>query len=788
MNARQPDKVIDLGPRCDSWRLIGPGEGGPAALPTISPHDPNVAVERGVMSGCYITTDGGQSWRMFNLGSGVCAFAFDPSRPAMLYAGTVALWRSEDLGRTWRMLLPDPARNTREYLDGDHSHLTFSTDDSVYPVAGHHVAIQAIAIDPADPHRILIAFGPLPARNQAAVLLASEDDGRTWKRAGEFGQEKVFSIHIPPPNAADRRVRVVAETGVYVADGALWRHLPAPNGGTILSAAVGTVRNSGATALYAVSGSPGGEARLFVSLDGGSKWSVTGRLPVDGDVPVSVGCAAMDADHAFVGFRASAPSGEPAAVERRPPLKACPRGGRHSLVRHRTGEGGTAAACTGIVRTSDAGQTWAVVHVESEREAVNMTGGWYERWPDRSPHAALDAPQELAVAPRHPDVCLATDLWRTYGTADAGAHWRQLYTTEVSPGRWSTRGLDMTNAYSIHFDPFDVRRLLVACTNIGVLQSDDGERAWAITNGGLPASWRRAAYGFVHDPAVNGRVWGALASVHDLPRPKMWRHRDPATYEGGVAVSDDGGSTWQTSNDGMVPAAVTHVLLDPRTPAGSRTLYACAFGRGVYKSADDGRSWALKNNGIEGRQPFAWRMVQSAEGTLYLVAARRSEDGRIGDDGDGALYASADGAETWRRLPLPSGCNGPAGLAVAPGDVQRLYLAAWGRYRAGGDLGGGVFLSTDGGRTWQCVFDECQHVYDVTIDPRNAHVLYVCTFDSGAWRSEDSGLTWMRLKGYTFKWGHRVIPDPLDAEKVYITTYGGGLWHGPARGERRDLA
>ena len=35
----------------------------------------------------------------------------------------------------------------------------------------------------------------------------------------------------------------------------------------------------------------------------------------------------------------------------------------------------------------------------------------------------------------------------------------------------------------------------------------------------------------------------------------------------------------------------------------------------------------------------------------YLVVARRSEDGRIGGEEDGALYRSTDGGERWTAWP-----------------------------------------------------------------------------------------------------------------------------------------
>ena len=91
---------------------IGPGGGGTMRRPAISPHDPRVVVLGCDMTGAYVTGDGGASWRMFNLGSVPTAFAFDPSRPQTLYAGAEAVYRSDDAGRTWRMVLPDPAKNT----------------------------------------------------------------------------------------------------------------------------------------------------------------------------------------------------------------------------------------------------------------------------------------------------------------------------------------------------------------------------------------------------------------------------------------------------------------------------------------------------------------------------------------------------------------------------------------------------------------------------------------------------------------------------------------------------
>src|SRR5262249_13868429 len=161
------------------------------------------------------------------------------------------------------------------------------------------------------------------------------------------------------------------------------------------------------------------------------------------------------------------------------------------------------------------------------------------------------------------------------------------------------RGLDVTTNYGVHFDPFDLRHMIISYTDIGAFQSHDGGASWRPATRGVPNNWRNTTYWVAFDPKVKGRLWGAFSGVHDLPRPKMFRNRDPKTYVGGVGISEDGGDTWTPSSEGMPPAAVTHILLDPSSPPAARTLYACAFGRGIYKSTDSGKTWTLHNTGID---------------------------------------------------------------------------------------------------------------------------------------------------------------------------------------------
>ena len=103
-----------------------------------------------------------------------------------------------------------------------------------------------------------------------------------------------------------------------------------------------------------------------------------------------------------------------------------------------------------------------------------------------------------------------------------------------------------------------------------------------------------------------------------------------------------------------------------------------------------------------------------------MIICRRSDDGSIGNSMDGAVYRSRDGAESWTKMKLPEGTNGPMSLVIDPENNNRLLISAWGRATPGQfspDTGGGIFLSDDNGATWNQVLEKDQHIHDITMIP-----------------------------------------------------------------------
>jgi photosystem II stability/assembly factor-like uncharacterized protein len=726
--------------RPGNFRIIGPGGGGAMFHPNISPHDPDTVLVACDMTGAYVTHDAGKSWRMFNLRGVVQFFVFDPLQKNVLYAEANGLWRSRDNAETWELVYPKPASIKATKMSSDHADETILADPD--PLGG---SIFALAIDPADSNRFYAVAGD--RRKQSFALFTSENGGQSWEKR-ETLPDLATRIWVDPSSLKDNRTLLIAGShfiAKHTASGL--QKIPGPPVKSMADISAG-FQSDGKPIIYAT-----GDDSAFVNVGEGADWHKI-NLGGSGAKLRAIATSSRSPQTAYVSYSELNLGG---------------------------------AKWLGVAKTTDAGQTWSLVWKENSNPASKSAPNIHDAWiTERFGPDWGENPLALGVADQDPNLVYGTDLGRTMRSTDGGANWDALYSRKSGSG-WISTGLDVTTNYGYHFDPFDHNRQFITTTDIGLFRSEDGGASWVSSTQGVPKDWLNTTYWIEFDPQVKGRVWSVNSWTHDLPRPKMWRRGGVQNYRGGVCRSDDGGRTWTKSNDGMEPTAPTHILLDPTSPVDARVLYVAAFGRGVYKSTNGGKTWTLKNAGITQSEPFAWRIVRDSQGALYLLVARRSEDGSIGKQGDGAIYKSTNAADTWARVTMPDGNNAPNGLAVDPANPNRLYLAAWARDTGQHGEGGGIYLSEDAGKSWRQVLDRDHHVYDVTIDPRDPNRLYAAGFESSAWRSTDRGEHWTRIPGFNFKWGHRVIPDPNNANKVYITTFGGGVWYGSVDGEDRAL-
>jgi photosystem II stability/assembly factor-like uncharacterized protein len=606
------------------------------------------------------------------------------------------------------------------------------------------------------------------AIDKQPALYSSEDGGKTWKMKSKF-QYSVKNIFIDPSSQKiNRTIYITHAEGVTIFKNNQPVFHKAPEHVNQLTHFTGGFdKQHNRFIIYAIAGKSyfdpkGTVSGIFYSQDGGATWQNR-----------EAGLTSFNLN------RSNVPEWRTIATSLNHPSVVYVSYNRIKL------KGDT--SFIGVAKSSDYGKTWTLAWKDMIKKSGNVPSPNFEyEWiNERFGPTWGENPFSIGVAPNNPDVLFASDFGRTVKSSNGGKTWEQVYTRKDPSGGWVSRGLEVTTGYHVITDPFDKDHVYMCNTDIGLMASNDGGKSWAsITkDNGVPKKWQNSTYWLEPDPDIKGKVWAAMTDVHDLPRPKMFRKQGVKHYQGGIMLTEDGGKSWKEMSAGIGEGAMTHVLLDPQSNKNSRTLYACAFGKGVYRSDDGGKTWTQKNNGIEGDEPFAWRITRrEKDGALFLVINRRSEDGSIGNAEDGALYRSDDKAETWKKVQLPEETNGP--MSIVAND-NRLILSAWGRNTEGKftpDIGGGIFVSDDDGKTWNNVLHRDQHIHDISYDKRN-DVYYACGFNGSAYRSEDRGTSWKRIKGYNFKWGKRVDIDSNDPEKIYIITFGGGLWHGPAKGD-----
>ena len=153
-------------------------------------------------------------------------------------------------------------------------------------------------------------------------------------------------------------------------------------------------------------------------------------------------------------------------------------------------------------------------------------------------------------------------------------------------------------------------------------------------------------------------------------------------HVGGVVRSDDDGGTWlPTGLD--IRADVHQVLAHPSGPL----LVATAWGFG--ESRDGGHAWRFRNEGLHASYS---RAVAVSNGTVFVTASRGPRQGC-----EAAVYRrSLDGEEPFAK------CEGGLTESFAE-NIDTYCLAADASAVVFGTRDGSVFLSQDGGETWDGV-------------------------------------------------------------------------------------
>ncbi len=273
-----------------------------------------------------------------------------------------------------------------------------------------------------------------------------------------------------------------------------------------------------------------------------------------------------------------------------------------------------------------------------------------------------------------------------------------------------------------------------------------GGGVYKTTDGGL--SWKA-----VSDPYFGGTI-GAIGISESNPDVVYvgtgeYPIRGNVTHGDGVYKSTDGGKTWVYV--GLADTRqISRVKVHPKNPdvvyvGAMGHVYAPNSARGVYRTADGGKTWKriLFRNDSTGVTDLV--MDPSDPNVLYAAfwqAGRKPWQLSSGGGGSG-IFKTTDGGETWKELTrntgLPKGIVGNIGITVSPGATHRVWAIVE-------SDSGGVFRSEDGGATWTRTNGERKlrqrawYYSRIFADPKDTNTVYV--LNVSFWRSKDGGRTW----------------------------------------------
>jgi photosystem II stability/assembly factor-like uncharacterized protein len=280
-------------------------------------------------------------------------------------------------------------------------------------------------------------------------------------------------------------------------------------------------------------------------------------------------------------------------------------------------------------------------------------------------------------------------------------------------------------------------------------------------------------------PAViSGRI--SDLAIHPTRRSTWY----VATASGGLWRTTNAGTTFDPIFDDEGSYSIGVVMLSPCSPntvwvgtGENNAQRSVAYGDGVYKSEDGGRSWT--NMGLPESSQIGAIVIDPRDCNTVYVAAH----GRVfGDGGGGGLYKTTDGGGTWDLvLETANAWTGVNEVVMDPRDPDMLLAVTWQRnrrqfgYIAGGP-GSGIWRSQDGGDTWSestsgLPSSELGRI-GLAKSPANPDVVYAiveAASRGGFYRSTDNGVSWDRRSDRTTVglYYQEIFADPRNEDRVY---------------------
>jgi uncharacterized protein (TIGR03437 family) len=212
-----------------------------------------------------------------------------------------------------------------------------------------------------------------------------------------------------------------------------------------------------------------------------------------------------------------------------------------------------------------------------------------------------------------------------------------------------------------------------------------------------------------------------------------------------IESSTGGRPLWKSTDDGATWAPLDNLpfaipLLTVVDPATATTLYQTTADLGVFKSLDGGATWTAASTGLGGRNIQALAIDPVHPQVLYAAVYLAVANGGSAS----TVYKTVNGAASW--TPIDSPAFAVSQLSV---DAKNPNIV-W-------EVGSNLRKSTDGGATWNAVAFPGPGVVAMALDPSvsghlfatSSFILCVATcaypFVPYLYRSVDGGATWVQV-------------------------------------------
>ena len=260
---------------------------------------------------------------------------------------------------------------------------------------------------------------------------------------------------------------------------------------------------------------------------------------------------------------------------------------------------------------------------------------------------------------------------------------------------------------------------------------------------------------------------------------------------GGVWKTEDCGIVWRPVSDQQIATgSIGAIAVAESNPdvvyvgTGSAAIRSnVIIGRGMYKSADAGKTWRFV--GLPDAGQIGSVAVHPTNPDIAWVAALGSPYGPTAERG---IFKTVDGGRTWKKTLFVNDQTGGRVVAVNVADPREVYAGMYRGFRKGWDIisggpasEGGIYKSTDGGETWTKLSAGLPQTLigkiDLDIARSNPKVVYAMVeapdAEGGLYRSSDAGATWtlvnnsQRLRARPFYF-HYVDVNPKNENEVWV--------------------